>query len=225
MTAFYTVGPVLFMGNLVYFEQKPQFYTCFYADGTSKQCNLQEICSSEASSLVKWEVDTSVPYLRNLITDLGITCTSKLEIGLIGSMYFLGEAFMSFGYMLYVRRVTGMMSRLKHLQVRNLIMAVVLTILVSWVRSLPLLYLCVFLIGAGQAVQIIQGYTYLIESMPFKHRNIVSTIVAMIDKVILVSTTLALKYQDDSNWVTIMVPGLFFAFFATLHSLFLLDSP
>jgi len=62
------------------------------------------------------------------------------------------------------------------------------------------------------------------EAMPFKHRNLVSTATAMIDKVILVSTTLALKYHE-SNWIHIMVPGVIFSVLATINSLMLYDSP
>jgi len=43
----YLIGPLLFIGNLVYFEIKPQFYLCEYADGAINKCSLEQICAKE----------------------------------------------------------------------------------------------------------------------------------------------------------------------------------
>jgi len=149
--------------------------------------------------MVRWEVDTSVYYLKNLITDFGINCGSKFEIGLIGSMYFLGEAMASLVYIVFAKHLQS--SRIRHIWVKNFTMMIVLIVLVKVARSLPLLYLCVFIIGICQSVSIIQGYTHLMESMPFGCRNLVSSITQIVEKSVLVITTLLLKYHESNWWI------------------------
>lgn len=60
--------------------------------------------------------------------------------------------------------------------------------------------------------------------MPFDKRNIVSTITALHDKILLIITTLILKYCE-SNWISIMVPGLMCSVIASILSAFTVDSP
>ena len=99
----FIIGPSLFMTNLVYFEIKPRLYLCTYTDGHISHCNLEEICDSNQTQLAHWEVDTSVNHFNNIITDFGINCEGKVGIGLIGSMYYIGEATASVCYLMSVK--------------------------------------------------------------------------------------------------------------------------
>lgn len=103
-------------------------------------------------------------------------------------------------------------------------MMVVLSTLVLLIRSLLLLYVCVFLIGLAHSIHIIVGYAYNMEAMPFKYRNLVATLIALLDKVILTITTLILKYHE-SNWIHIMIPGVIFSVVASIMSFVVYDSP
>lgn len=78
--------------------------------------------------------------------------------------------------------------------------------------------------GACHAVTIIQGYTFCMESMPFEHRNLISTLTSMTDKIVLTITTLCLKFRA-SNWLHIVAPGVFFTALASVISFILEDSP
>ena len=103
-------------------------------------------------------------------------------------------------------------------------MMLVMFLLILEIRSLILLYWAVFLIGFCQAISIIQGFPYLMESLPMSKRNITATFTGMIDKVLLVISTLLLKYYV-SNWVIIMLPALFTSLIAATLTFFLIDSP
>ena len=172
--------------------------------------------------MVQWEVDTSVNHFNNIITDFGINCEGKVGIGLIGSMYYVGEATASVCYLLSVKCMSQ--SRYPHIIFRNMAMMLVMFLLILEIRSLILLYWAVFLIGFCQAISIIQGFPYLMESLPMSKRNITATFTGMIDKVLLVISTLLLKYYV-SNWVIIMLPALFTSLIAATLTFFLIDSP
>lgn len=53
--------------------------------------------------MVDWSVDESKgKEMKNLITDFGLVCANKFQIGLIGSMYFFGESLGSFVYTFFI---------------------------------------------------------------------------------------------------------------------------
>ena len=173
--------------------------------------------------LAKWEVDASHGlYMKNLITDFAITCESKFGIGLIGSMYFLGEAIGSMLYVAFSKRLGE--TRIKHILVKNALLVLILGTLVLCFRSLMLLYVSMFCVGLCQSIAIIQGYAYNMEMMPIERRNLISICTGMLDKVLLTITTLILKYYG-SNWIQIMIPGLMCSLLASGLSFIALDSP
>lgn len=144
------LGPNLFIQNLVYFEIKPEYYTCTLQNGTVFSCNLDRICNETAPALSFYEVDSNYKHVKNLITDFGITCQSKFGIGLLGSMYFLGEAMGSLFYTTvgtYIQK-----TRIKHLMFKNVVLMLILNLLVLLMRSLQLLYFSIFIIGVCQSI-------------------------------------------------------------------------
>lgn len=173
-------------------------------------------------NFLRWEIDPTVPYLKNIITDFGMICESKFGIGLIGSMYFIGEAVGSLAYIIFSNQLKQ--TRIRHLYVRNFVLMIVLGMLIVLVRSPNLLYLSIFSLGLCQSISIVQGFAYTMELMPFEKRNLISMLLHLIDKVLLTITTIALKYYG-SDWIMIMIPGLFCSVLASLMSIFAIDSP
>lgn len=102
---------------------------------------------------MRWEVDSESSYFKNIITDFGINCESKFGIGLIGSMYYVGEAVGSLVYIVFNDSLPN--TRKSHIVFKNILMMIVLVTLITMIRSLLLLYLVVFLIGLCQSVSII----------------------------------------------------------------------
>jgi hypothetical protein len=160
--------------------------------------------------------------MKNIVTDFGINCESKFGIGLIGSMYFAGEALGSMVYIIFATQLRG--SRIKHVILKNFLMMITLICLVLFFRQLFLLYIGIFTIGLCCSISIIQAFAFNLEMMPLEHRNLVNTVTSMLDKVLLAITTLILKYYG-SNWIDIMIPGLVSSFVATILVLFAIDSP
>ena len=103
--------------------------------------------------------------MKNIITDFGMICDSKFGIGLLGSMYFIGEAFGSLIYIIFSKNLKE--TRIRHLHTRNFTMMLILGTLITLVRSPTLLYLSIFLVGLCQSVSIVQGFAYAMEIMPF----------------------------------------------------------
>lgn len=108
--------------------------------------------------------------------------------------------------------------------VKNTVLMIVLYALVLYIRNLYSLYLCIFIVGVTQSIALIQGFAYTVEVMPLEYRNIIGTCTGLVDKILLIMSTLYLKYIG-SNWITIMIPGLIASVLACIMSFFLIDSP
>lgn len=91
--------------------------------------------------------------MKNFITDFDLVCENKFNIGLIGSMYFFGEAFGSLIYILFATSLHS--SRVNHVILKNTLIAITLTSIACFLRSLVSLYVSIFIIGFAQAISLI----------------------------------------------------------------------
>ena len=160
--------------------------------------------------------------MKNFVKDFDLVCQTKFAIGLIGSMFFFGEAAGSLFYTLF--SVKFQSTRVKHLQLKNFILTFVLFLLTFFIRDLMNLYQMLFIIGLLQAIGIVQGFAYNMEMMPHSYRNLVSTSISCSDKLLFLGTTLFLKFYP-THWVYIMVLGIICSIISCLMSARLLDSP
>ena len=83
--------------------------------------------------------------MHNLITDFDLVCESKFHIGLIGSMYFFGEAVGSLVYTAFATYLSS--TRVRHIITKNIVLMCVLYALTLWLRNLFSLYVCIFIVG------------------------------------------------------------------------------
>ena len=158
------IGPALLIANLVYFELKPNVYVCHYRDGITKPCGLETICSEPRETrLLSWEVDESISngLIHNIVSDFGMECENKFSIGLIGSMYFFGEAFGSLAYIVFAKEFKS--NRINHIRLKNILSMIILWSLVAVFRSVLMLYLCLFIVGIVNSIGVIQGYAFILE--------------------------------------------------------------
>mmetsp|Transcript_31670 Transcript_31670/g.30964 ORF Transcript_31670/g.30964 Transcript_31670/m.30964 type:complete len:156 (+) Transcript_31670:201-668(+) len=118
-----------------------------------KQCSLQEVCSppttnfpSSGPQMTDWKVRSEgAAPMRNLITDFNLLCSSKFEVGLIGSMYFFGESFGSFIYTFFI--VKRQQTRINHIITKGFGLTLSMASLLFLVSHKMLLFVCMFVIG------------------------------------------------------------------------------
>ena len=153
-------------------------------------------------------------------------CESKFEVGMLGSVYFLGEAIGCIVYTVMESSAFKVQSRLKHLQLKNFIITISLFLVTFVIRNPNTLYGMIFLIGLAKSMCIIQGFPYFIESMPFAYRNLVGTSLHIVDRFLLFFSTFFLKETQMTNiFFPILITGFIFAGVGFILSLFLIDSP
>jgi hypothetical protein len=163
-------------------------------------CSLEDVCREgiKDGESVKHYVISPDEKVRNLITDFDLVCANKFAIGLIGSMYFLGE---SFGSLLYTFFITSnQRTRLKHVIFKNVALTCSMNCLVFLFRDIYFLYGCVFTIGFCKAIAMIQGFPFLTEALPLNWRNLIGVFLGIIDKMLLLVCTFYFK-NEGQDWL------------------------
>jgi hypothetical protein len=74
------------------------------------------------------------------------------------------------------------------------------------------------------AINLIIGYSYVIEMTPLKNRNIVGTIVLAVDKMVIFVSVLYFKFWGN-NWLNLIYTGIFFSAVSLCLSFYMPDSP
>ena len=85
------------MSNLVFFELFPKSFVCEFREspGVQQSCSKVDICEN-GNSILNWDMPDQ--YTKNFVKDFNLVCENKFQIGLIGSMFFFGEAVASLFY-------------------------------------------------------------------------------------------------------------------------------
>jgi len=121
-----SAAPYLYLSNLVFFEVKPSLYFCSFKANPSIElpCTNRDVCENPNILAFRPNYASS---LHNLVVDLNLHCTSRWEIGLIGSSFFLGEAIGSLVFTVFADCFKG--SRIKILFGKNIMMTVAISAL------------------------------------------------------------------------------------------------
>jgi hypothetical protein len=137
-------GPHLLMSNIVFYEMVPsKFYCVFEGNKELKvECSKDYICINN-QGLISWEGDKA--SMKNFVEDFNLICENKFSIGLIGSMYFFGEAMGSLLYMIF--SVKYQETRVSHVKFKNFGALFILTVLTFFARDLLSLYQLMFCAG------------------------------------------------------------------------------
>lgn len=183
--------------NYCFFLMFPQ-YKCMFNDPTSglpkegfETCTKEDICgiSPLSSYLNKWEVDYSSRFsLNNWLSLLDMHCSSSLEIGLFGTLFFAG-------YLVSCAVFPPMADKYGR-KIFTIAVCVIQTIcfaLMIFVPNLLLYYVMNTILGASVPLKGMIAYTHMMEWVHGKE-PLVSGILFCYDAFIFVLSPLVLLY-------------------------------
>ncbi|CAI2367215.1 unnamed protein product [Moneuplotes crassus] len=211
-TAFYSYGlPVL--------EQFPD-YVCTTDSGMDYRCKRNQICINgmpKESMIwgINWDSSRSI---NNWVDEMDLMCATKFQIGLFGSIYFLGFAFS--GVFL---KFSDHFGRRKIIQVGCLFSCFIVTYLYSF-SGLYARYTMLFCLGA-LSFRLLALYILISELCPVQYRIYVSAGYALIDHYIGVLLPAIYFRFIGKDYKVIFSCAVFAAPLSFILSMFLPESP
>ena len=190
------------MYNLSYLEREP-VYQCRLSDVWQK-CSSDQVCQLDQQGLDQdFRIDYSDPFsFDNLYTRLGLYCHTKDEIGLIGSLLFVGFAVSC----LILPRYSDMYGR-RPFYIVGLIGQVVVWIGLLFTTNLKLFYVFSFLFGCTVTGRFTLGYVCYIETIPKPYQKIMSLLVNGTDTVSILIATIYFAFIGRS-WFVVQIIGI-----------------
>jgi len=131
-------------------------------------CSVEYACNSEKVEKfeIDWKSDTSI---HNWTTDLDLICKEPYAIAFIGSMSFFSFAV---GSILFTN-IIDHYGRKKVLIISGLVTPVSMLLMLLFARSLPAIYVFIFILGLSYNTRCSTCYMYAIEFMEDKERLLV----------------------------------------------------
>ena len=150
-----------FLYSLQYFEKMPDEFFCQMTEGQDVwvTCDKKTACLDTTYAFRPDK--NSEGYLNNWVEQVNLTCISKEESGLIGSMFFVGTFIGSF----ILPRASDIYGR-KPLFLIGLVIFFSVVTAAYFVTNLYALYFIIFMGGISETGRYYVAYVYAIEFFP-----------------------------------------------------------
>ena len=213
-------APSWYFYEVGFFTQAPGSYLCTYSDGIVASCTQDEICGSDASNIVSYEGDPSDPkFLYNWQQKLDLTCVENWKIGLIGAQYFLGKI----TTVLWLPAMGDKYGR-RNIFWLSMCINLVLYTLLFLCTNIWFMYAIWFVYGMNGSIMINVGYVFLMETMPRKAQNSVTSLWNMQEALIYVFATIYF-WKISRHWFWYCLVGYVWQVISVVLLLFMPESP
>eukprot|EP00347_Sterkiella_histriomuscorum_P001230 403372829 len=166
-----------------------------------KDCTRTEVCANLPAVGIKTLINTDHKYsLLNWIERFDLECGQKFEIGLFGSMFFLGYI----SSCLIFPPLADAYGR-KKFAVGVCVQQALCFVALLYIHSQMVYYIAIFLIGFSVPLKAMIAYTHLMEFLPGRVST-VSGLVFFLDGMVLVVSPLILEYVSKNTDVLLYIP-------------------
>ena len=142
-----------------FFELQPAYLCRVGDDGDWEKCKPEDFCDGDG---VDYEIDFSEETsLHNWVSEYGLECAPKYELGLFGSLYFAAVVLGSLVFAPLADRIGR-----RPVTLAGLLLAAVAQTLILFSPSLKLTYVLYFLTGLSMPMRVFVGYIYAMEFLP-----------------------------------------------------------
>lgn len=180
-------------------------------------CQPEEFCINKA---IEWRIDwTSSESINNFIVYFDLHCSSKFEIGLMGTMIFVGYTISA----IIFPRMSDVIGRMLTFR-RSFVIHVIGIGLILFVPSYYMIYVGLFLVGLASTVRTAVGYVYSLEFIEIKHQNLSGSIMKTVDVITpIIFSVMFLTVTND--WKVYYTAGFIISLVAWLCSFLIPESP
>ena len=145
---------------LSYLTKVPQQYFCTYEGSSEAQiCTPADFCSDPTVTSYEPNMDLADSYY-NWILKYDLHCASKMKIGIIGSVPFIGWV----STLLFIPRLADVYGRYKIILIGNIVQLLALTMTV-FTRSFPLLIVGLLITGMTSSIRVQVSVLFMYENM------------------------------------------------------------
>jgi MFS family permease len=211
------------MYNLSFLEMEPAYevrdvgMTEFRVGVKSE--DLPEFCD-ENTTVEEWRINWDKEIsIHNWMTDLDLHCTSRFNIGLIGTGYFVGFIMAC----IFIARGADKYGR-KLFFIVGLSLHTISAAIVTLFPSLTTFYICFIFIGAATPTHGSIGYVYMMENLPKDAHKNTTTMFLLSNATIPLFSTLYFIWISN-NWVYLEYIGIAIGCIGIIGSLYIPESP
>lgn len=171
--SFATEGFLIY--NLAFLNFLPT-YICVNKDGSTFQCERLETCRPEYND-GNFYADKSKPYLENWIQLLNLRCVENWEIGMFGSIFFIGHVFGSY----FLAEYGDTVGRILLIKIGQGTTLVSYALIIYVTRSVPVIYCLIFTFGMLSCWRLSLAYIYASEIVAESTQNFAGSLFNLFD--------------------------------------------
>lgn len=156
MSVIFFITEAFLIYNLAFLNLVPD-YKCIDVNRVARSCPQSDTCLpqfnrdlsqfGEHDQVSGYLTDgTSQLVLRNWMQDLDLRCAQKWEIGLFGSLFFIGNLFGS----IFLSNFGDTVGRIPLMKVSQFITFICYSSIVYYIRSIQTIYSLIFIVGLLQ---------------------------------------------------------------------------
>ena len=239
MCSLYFITEAALIYNLSFLQLTPK-YTCIDSNGKNFDCPRLKTCLDEynndftdlirSNNATQFDTlnltsgfyvnHTSQKVLQNWVEDMDLRCKSSEAIGMIGSVFFIGQAMGSAVLSQYADTV----GRISMMRLSQTISVKIYFAIIFLVRDTMVIYVLLFIFGFISCLRMNAAYIYGVEILKSNQQALYGAIVHVFDSNVMIMSSLFYLYCSN-DWVHLHCIFATMATVALTMSFFYPDSP
>eukprot|EP00347_Sterkiella_histriomuscorum_P008079 403346452 len=207
-------------------------YSCVNNEGLVFKCEARDTCTDTYNTFIQQPYDSkytqsgyfinweSLTSLHNWVGSLDLRCASPMQIGMLGSVFFIGLGLGTIA----LAHVGDMYGRIKPVRIGLSLSLITFTMIIFIQINIYLTYLFLFTLGFLSTIRLNLSFIYGSEVFKEKHASLMGSASLGIDSLTMVTASIYFKYISK-EWTYLYYFFLFLAIIPFLISLFMPESP